>query len=69
MPEFHQRGTDTPYNEAEATANPEYEHTIQAFCPSCVSFKVECSVDPEDWDKPCDYYEEECQSWREKKHF
>lgn len=26
------------------------------YCPDCVSFRVECSVDPEDYYEPCPYY-------------
>jgi len=26
------------------------------YCPDCVSFGVECSVDPEDYTEPCPYF-------------
>ena len=27
-------------------------------CRNCVSFNIECFVDPEDYTKPCSYYED-----------
>ncbi len=27
-----------------------------AYCPSCVSYGVECEVDQEDWNSDCGYY-------------
>lgn len=26
------------------------------WCPNCVSFGIECDVDEQNYDKPCDYY-------------
>lgn len=28
-----------------------------AHCPNCVSFRIECNVEPEDYDQPCAYFE------------
>jgi len=28
-----------------------------AYCPDCISYNTECSVDPEDWGLDCDRFE------------
>ncbi len=27
-----------------------------SYCPDCISYNTECSVDTEDWNEPCKYY-------------
>lgn len=36
----------------------------EAFCPACKYFGQDCTVEVDDWEEPCDAYEEaEERSW------
>jgi hypothetical protein len=28
-----------------------------SYCPSCISYPLECSVDPSEWDLPCKHFQ------------